>query len=66
MTNYKSLDSSDFGTEVQTKITLQDSNIKISALLNDYEHKVEAEPQVPSFIGARIWTRLYFSISGWI
>ena len=44
MTDYKSLTSTDFDTEVQNKVALQaGDSIKTNALLNDYERTLETE-----------------------
>ena len=44
MTDFKSLNASDFDSEVQAKITLNVADpVKVSALLNDYKHKLQIE-----------------------
>ena len=53
MTDYKSLTSAAFDTEVQTKITLQNGDpVKMSALLNDYERKLETEDAAQDVLSA--------------
>ena len=55
MTDYKSLDAAAFDSEVQTKVLLQIGDpVKISALLNDYEHKLEAGEELDNDKGSKL------------
>lgn len=57
MTDYKSLDEATFTAEVVEKIALQLSdNVKISALYNDYEHKLENEDAAQDVLKASVET----------